>query len=94
MADPYQNRRTEVVAHPAAVRRRDRKNSPHLQVRPTARRHPKMHEVQAGDGPHPGAAGYSVLADLLAALDHLDHGRPTNDEDPPLLSTISLQPGR
>ena len=54
---------------------------------------PGMREAQAGDGPHPGAAGYSVLADLLATLEYLDHGRLTNDEDLPPFVTISLQPG-
>lgn len=54
---------------------------------------PGMREVQAGDGAHPGAAGYSVLADLLATLEYLDHGRLTNDEDLPPFVTISLQPG-
>jgi hypothetical protein len=54
---------------------------------------PGMREVQAGDGAHPCAAGYSVLADLLATLEHLDHGRLTNDEDLPPFVTISLQPG-
>src|SRR5665811_1812650 len=54
---------------------------------------PGMHEVQAGDGAHPSAAGYSVLADLLATLEYLDHGRLTNDEDLPPFVTISIQPG-
>ena len=68
VADEAQNRRIAALDERLAATA-DEAGAPYVPVFPTLRReHRWMDEVAAGDGSHPAATGYGLLADLVAPM--------------------------